>query len=54
LDQFHKRWFSKDVGDWLDKIRQVDVSFDAVEHRIHVSLLRMKSKVLPDERVEAD
>lgn len=38
LDQFHKRWFSATVGDWLDKIRQVDVEFDATHHSINVGL----------------
>ncbi|KAH7304180.1 glycosyl hydrolases family 18-domain-containing protein [Stachybotrys elegans] len=35
LDDFHKRWFSSDLGDWIDKIREVDLNYDIVYHRVH-------------------
>ena len=39
LDQLHKRWFSSDLGRWLDEIREVDLEYDLARHRIYVSQL---------------
>lgn len=36
MDELHKRWFSSDLGRWLDKQREVDVAHEAVNHRIQV------------------
>lgn len=45
MDKLHKRWFTKDkrwfsndIGRWLDEMREVDVSYGFFHHSIRVGL----------------